>query len=282
MLKIDCQKKISKDFCINAKFEIEKNDFVCLYGKSGSGKTTILRIIAGFIKPDCGEIWVEDKEYFSKNIFLPPQKRDVGILFQDYALFENMNVIKNLLFAKNDINLAKRLLKLVELEEFENRKIQTLSGGQKQRVALARALMRAPKILLLDEPFSALDKKISRKLQDYLLKIKEEFQMTIILVTHNVEEIYNLCTKVYEVKNAKVLPPTSVQEKFLQSSGSKKFSFMATILKLEKRDTIFVATINLANQINEVVLSPIEAQNLNPGDEVILSAKAYGLNIKRI
>jgi len=117
---------------------------------------------------------------FDEKTNLAPQKRNIGFLFQDYALFENMNVFKNLLFANNDENLANKLLEICELKSLKNAKIGELSGGQKQRVALARAVMRKPEILLLDEPLSALDNAMREKLQDYLLALHDEFKMSVI------------------------------------------------------------------------------------------------------
>ena len=150
---------------LEAELAFESGEFVALYGASGGGKTTILRLIAGFEAPQSGVIKVGDKIFFDENTNLAPQKRNIGFLFQDYALFENMNIFKNLLFANNDENLANKLLEICELKSLKNAKIGELSGGQKQRVALARAVMRKPEILLLDEPLSALDNAMREKLQ---------------------------------------------------------------------------------------------------------------------
>jgi len=271
MIKFNCNKKISENFEINANFEIQNGKFVCLHGKSGSGKTTILRLIAGFIKADRGEISVDDEIFQNNNKFLAPQKRNIGFLFQDYALFENLSVIKNLLFAKKDEALAREMLSLVELENHAKARISELSGGQKQRVALARALMRKPKILLLDEPLSALDPQIRSKLQDFLIKVHKNFKITIILVSHDISEIYKLC----EVKSG------SPSEIFLKTSGSQKFSFPARILEIRQNGAIFVAVVGFANQISEIVLSPAEADELQTNDNVIISSKAFGLHLKK-
>lgn len=281
MIKIDCKKKLSDNFTLDAQVEIPSGKFVSLYGRSGSGKTTLLRLVAGFIKADSGSIKNGETTYFSDKYFLPPQKRDIGFLFQDYALFPNMTVFKNLLFAKKDKALASRLLELVELGEYKNANVTDLSGGQKQRVALARALMRQPKILLLDEPLSALDAQIRAKLQNYLLKIHIEFKMSIILVSHDIGEIYKLSQIVYEMKDGKIVNHGSPNDIFLKTSGSNKFSFLGKILEIQKRDTIFVAIVSMGNQISEIALSPQEAASLSENDKVVISAKAFGLSLTR-
>lgn len=282
MIKFNCNKKISENFEINANFEIQNGKFVCLHGKSGSGKTTILRLIAGFIKADSGEISVDDEIFQNNNKFLTPQKRNIGFLFQDYALFENLSVIKNLLFAKKDEALAREMLSLVELENHANARISELSGGQKQRVALARALMRKPKILLLDEPLSALDPQIRSKLQDFLIKVHKNFKITIILVSHDISEIYKLCEVVFEIENGRIVKSGSPSEIFLKTSGSQKFSFPARILEIRQNGAIFVAIVGFANQISEIVLSPAEADELQTNDNVIISSKAFGLHLKKV
>ena len=284
MIELNCKKSLNG---ANGKFELDvnlnvkKGEFIALYGKSGSGKTTLLRLIAGFETPDSGAIKAGGKTLFEGKNFAPPQSRNIGFLFQDYALFPNMNVMKNLLFANNDLNLAHKLLDLVEMSSLENAAISQLSGGQKQRAALARALMRKPEILLLDEPLSALDNAMREKLQDYLAKIHAEFNMTTVLVSHDVAEIYKLASKVFVLENGKIAHVGSPSEIFLRHSGSQKFSLPAKILEISKRDAIYVAVVLVGQQLCEVALSAAEAANLRSDDEAVLSAKAFGLNLQK-
>ena len=224
-------------------------------------------------------IKVGDKIFFDEKTNLAPQKRNIGFLFQDYALFENMNVFKNLLFANNDENLANKLLEICELKSLKNAKIGELSGGQKQRVALARAVMRKPEILLLDEPLSALDNAMREKLQDYLLTLHDEFKMSVILVSHDIAEIYKLCSKIFVLENGKISRSGSASEIFLKSAGSQKFAFNAKVLEIKKRDAIFVTSVLINRQICEVVLSSAEASGLRAGDTVVVSTKAFGVNL---
>jgi len=202
MIKLNLKKELSH-FKIDIDIEINQGDFIALTGPSGSGKTTFLRILAGLEKSN-SKIVVENKIWQDKKTFLPPQKRDIGFVFQDFALFPNMNVIQNLLYVKNDLNLANELLDIVELQNYKNQSVLNLSGGQKQRVALIRALMKKPKILLLDEPLSSLDKNLKEKLQNELLKIHNKFDLTTIMVTHDESEIYKLSNKTILLNNGKI------------------------------------------------------------------------------
>ena len=282
MITIDCKKKISDDFSIDARLEINKGSFVCLYGRSGSGKTTLLRILAGFLRADSGSIKDGDLVLQEGNEFLSAGKRRIGFLFQDYALFENMSVTGNLLFARNDPQKAAMLLEILELSEFAKSGVEGLSGGQKQRVALARALMQEPEILLLDEPLSALDFTMREKIQEYLLKIHEQFHQTVILVSHDVSEIYRLCKRVYEMKDGRIVRTGTPEEIFLKTSGSQKFSFAGKIVDLQARDGVKVAVVAIGSQLCEVVLSNVEAKGLQVGDEVKTGAKAFNITLHKI
>jgi len=194
---IKIYKKLN-NFNLDIEFSTDTK-LLAIIGKSGSGKTTILRCIAGFDK--CEGSIKFDKEWIN----LPPQKRDFGIVFQNYALFNNMNVFKNLLFAKNDKNRAKYLMELMEIEHLQKRYPYELSGGEAQRVALARSMMNEPKVLLLDEPFSALNYELKQKLYNEIEIIKEKFHTQIILISHDVSEVYRLADEVIEIDEGKII-----------------------------------------------------------------------------
>lgn len=284
MLKVDiCKifKNKHSDFKLQAKFEIQQGEFLAIFGKSGSGKTTLLRVIAGFEKA-LGFCEFNNEIFFNQKQFLSIQKRNIGFLFQDYALFENMNVEQNLLFAKNDQKFANELLELLNLNSHRKNHILELSGGQKQRVALARALMRKPKLLLLDEPFSALDNEIKLNLHDYLLNIHKIYNITTILITHDVSEAYKLANKVIILDQGQIIKQGNPSEVFLKTQGSQKFAIKARILKLQPQDSIIVVILSIGSQITQIALSPLEAQNLKENDEVIISQKAFGLNLIKI
>lgn len=188
--------------------EIKTGSLVALVGPSGSGKSTLLRIIAGFDKPDEGRIWLSGKN--ATNISI--QKRDIGFVFQNYCLFNTMTVYENIAFPillkkKNNnliFNRITKLLKLIRLEKFASRYPIQLSGGQKQRVALARALAKNPKILLLDEPFGALDIKVRKELRLWLRKLHNEVPVTTVFVTHDQQEAFEVADEIVIFQNGKI------------------------------------------------------------------------------
>ena len=176
----------------NLSLNIKKNEFLTLLGPSGCGKTTTLKIIAGFENADGGDV-IFDNEDISN---LPPYKRKLNTVFQKYALFPHMNIYENIAFGLKIKKLpkdvidkkVKEMLRLVALEGFEKRSVESLSGGQQQRVAIARALVNEPEVLLLDEPLGALDLKLRKEMQLELKKIQQELGITFIFVTHDQEE----------------------------------------------------------------------------------------------
>ena len=173
----------SSEMLLDIELNINHGDFIALCGKSGSGKTTLLRILAGLEKAK-GIIHVENDIWQDHHSFKSVQKREIGFVFQDYALFDNMSVLKNLLYVNQDKKLAQHLLEITELSELKHRNTTTLSGGQKQRGALCRAMMKKPKLLLLDEPLSALDPTMRIKLQNEILTLHKEFNTTKIGRAH--------------------------------------------------------------------------------------------------
>ena len=191
---------------------IEDGEFVALLGPSGSGKTTLLRILAGLEVPDRGRVWFGDRDVTHQR----PASRHIGFVFQHYALFEHMTVARNIAFGLAVMPRATRpaskavaervdeLLHLVQLPGLGNRYPSQLSGGQRQRVALARALARNPRILLLDEPFGALDAKVRRELRDALRTIHNELGLTSLFVTHDQEEAFALADRVALLNEGKV------------------------------------------------------------------------------
>jgi len=196
MLDIKIYKKLDR-FDLDINFKSDKK-LISIVGKSGSGKTTLLRAIAGFENSE-GYIKVDNKEWQNLKI----QNRDIGVVFQNYAIFPNMNVYENLKFANNDKTKIENIINLMELNGLETRYPHNLSGGEKQRVALARAMINNPRILLLDEPFSALNYELKQKLYEEIELIKQNFNTQIILVSHDIGEVYKLSDLVIEIENGK-------------------------------------------------------------------------------
>ncbi len=189
--------------------EIAANELLCLFGHSGAGKTTLLRILAGLFRPDSGYIAYNGEVWFDsdRKINLSPQQRKVGYMFQDYALFPNMNVRKNIEFAQQskNANEVQSLLQHFGLEALQKQYPSKLSGGQKQRVALARALAAKPNLLLLDEPLSALDEEMRMSLQDEILKAHHMLNSVTLLVSHDKDEVRKLASKVVLLRNGTVV-----------------------------------------------------------------------------
>ena len=192
----------------DVSFGVEKGHLAALLGPSGSGKTTILRMIAGLDKPDSGDIMINDIRVND----IPGSKRGIGFVFQNYALFRYMTVADNIAFglevqkkSKAEIkNRVKELLELISMEELGKRYPHQLSGGQRQRVAFARALAPNPKLLLLDEPFAAIDAKVRRELRVWLRNMIEKVGITSIFVTHDQEEAMEVADMVIITNQGKV------------------------------------------------------------------------------
>ncbi len=269
----------SGEMLLDIDLKINESEFIALSGPSGSGKTTLLRILAGLEKSK-GEIIIGDKIWQRDKIFLPPQKRKIGFVFQDYALFPNMSIEQNLLFVNRDKELAKQLLKVTELYELRKQLPNKLSGGQKQRVSLCRAMMNRPKLLLMDEPLSALDTAMRTKLQNEILTLHKKFQTTTIMVSHDPSEIYHLSSRVILLQNGKIIKDGTPKDVLLKTTGSQKFSFEGEILDIIEVDVIFIAVISIGQQLVEVVINRKEAKELKIGQKVNISTKAFNPTIR--
>jgi len=190
-------------------FELRQNELLAILGSSGAGKSTLLRLIAGFEKPTSGEIELDDKVISSTKVLVTPEKRQIGIVPQDGALFPHLSVFDNIAFgiqkSKDKEARVKQLLELIELEEYANRKPHELSGGQAQRVALARALAPKPKLVLLDEPFSALDAELRERLRLDVRRIIRLEGVSAILVTHDQEEALSLADRVAVLRDGEIV-----------------------------------------------------------------------------
>ena len=213
MKKIIELKNISKSFdgdvvLDNISLDIYDNEFLTLLGPSGCGKTTTLRIISGFVQPDEGEVVFMGDDITD----VPPHKRNVNTVFQRYALFPHLNVFENIAFPLREKKVpkaeieekVKEMLRLVMLTGFEKRNVTSLSGGQQQRVAIARALINHPKVLLLDEPLSALDLKLRKDMQQELKKIQKSTGITFVFVTHDQEEALSMSDTIVVMSEGKI------------------------------------------------------------------------------
>jgi molybdate transport system ATP-binding protein len=200
-------------FNLELDFSLDEGKSLALFGRSGSGKSLTLRLIAGLLEPEKGYISLDSSVLLDtdQKINIPPQKRQVGFVFQNYALFPHLTVAENISYGvpkeqkTSREKIVQRLLSEMHLKQFVDRYPSQLSGGQQQRVALARTLAAQPKLLLLDEPFSALDTELRRELEELLIHFRETHNIPIILVTHNLEEAYRLCDILAIIDNGEIL-----------------------------------------------------------------------------
>ena len=203
----------------NQTLNIYEREFHALLGPSGCGKTTLLRMLAGFEEPTEGSIWLDGKPLSG----VPPHKRPVNMMFQSYALFPHMTVEGNVAFGLKQDGMPKpeiearvaEMLRLVKMEQFAKRKPDQLSGGQRQRVALARAIAKRPKVLLLDEPLGALDKKLREETQFELISLQETLGLTFVIVTHDQEEAMTVADRISVMDHGvivQIAPPAEIYE----------------------------------------------------------------------
>lgn len=283
MISLDIKKHLdTAEGALEAHFalSIEDGEFVTLYGPSGAGKTTLMRLIAGLETPEGGVIEVDGEAWFdsARRINLPPQKRSVGFVFQDYALFGAMSVRENLLFAAETADQKRsvdELIDLIELTQLSNRLPSTLSGGQKQRVALARALVRRPKILLLDEPLSALDPLMRQKLQDELALIHERLGVTTLLVSHDIAETVRLSDRLALIEGGGIARVCAPMEHFSSHTLSGKLQLIGEVLSIEEDFPVFVVTLLVGSSIVRTVASAAEVSALRIGAKTVISSKAF-------
>ena len=215
---------------------IPTGQLTALLGPSGGGKSTLLRIIAGLDSADKGRISIEGTDATK----LPPQKRNVGFVFQHYAVFKHMSVAKNVAFGleirkKPKREVAERvdeLLKLVHLSQFAHRMPSQLSGGQRQRMALARALAVEPTVLLLDEPFGALDAKVRKELRDWLRRLHDEVHVTTVFVTHDQEEALEVADEIVVINEGRVEQIGSPEDLYDEPANDFVMSFLGEVTQL--------------------------------------------------
>jgi len=207
-LRLESVQKSYPEFTIRLDLEASRGELLTLLGPSGCGKTTSLRLVAGFLRPEAGRIFIAGKSVEGQ----PPHRRRIGIVFQDYALFPNLNVLDNVCFgpAVQGWDRARarargrELLAMVHLPGYERRRVHTLSGGERQRVALARALAPRPRLLLLDEPLSALDARLRRSLRQEIQAVQRELAVTAVYVTHDQEEALAISDRIAVMRAGRV------------------------------------------------------------------------------
>ncbi len=223
----------------SVSLEIRRGEIFCLLGGSGSGKTTLLRMLAGFETPSAGRIYIEGEDMSA----VPPYERPVNMMFQSYALFPHMSVERNVAFGLEQERLGReeirrrvaQILEIVQMSPYVGRKPHQLSGGQRQRVALARSLAKRPKLLLLDEPLAALDRKLRERTQFELLTIQERLGVTFIVVTHDQEEAMTLATRMGVMEHGRIVQVGTPAEIYESPVNRFVADFIGSVNLLEGR-----------------------------------------------
>jgi molybdate transport system ATP-binding protein len=290
MIRVEVRKKISLatgEARLEASFALAAGSFTTLYGPSGAGKTTLLKIMAGLVQPDEGVVSVGEETWLDtrRKLSVPPQRRGVGLVFQNYALFPNLTVRGNVAFGlagKKDAGRVAEMLQMTGLTGLANRLPATLSGGQQQRVALARTLVLQPKLLLLDEPFAALDAGTKSTLREELLGFHRQFGLTTILVSHDPVEIYQLSDYVLELENGRLVRQGNTRELFGTREQSAKVVLYGRVLSVTRSDVVYIVRVQTEQQIVTGVVSAEEARELAAGDAVRITAKAFNPIVTKI
>lgn len=237
MLRVENLKVCNGPFCLkNIKLSLKGGEYLVILGPSGSGKTTLLETLAGFKIPKEGKITLKGKDI----TFLPPEERNISLLFQDYLLFPHLSVYENIAFGlkrkeKNKKKVEQKvrsLASLLGIESLLNKKPQSLSGGQKQRVALARALAYEPKVLLLDEPFSALDPENREKLRPFVKRWAKERKVPVLHVSHDFTDAKKLADRVALIHNGEILQVAPFEE-ILKKPKNKRVKEFLSHFRLE-------------------------------------------------
>ena len=209
-------------------------EFITLLGPSGCGKTTMLRIIAGFEKPTSGAVLFDDRVVSSEKVFIPPEKRDIGMVFQSYAVWPHMTVFDNVAYPLQIKKVDKatikkkvdRVLEVVHLTQYRDRIPSQLSGGQQQRVALARSLIVEPKLCLLDEPLSNLDAALRARMRGELKRLQRELDITMVFVTHDQEEALILADRIAVMEHGHLLQLGTPEEVYREPTNDTIASFL--------------------------------------------------------
>jgi iron(III) transport system ATP-binding protein len=266
----------------NLNLQLHSGEIGCLLGSSGCGKTTLLRAIAGFEKPQLGSIQLNNKQLVSDDMFVLPEKRGIGMVFQDFALFPHLNVEDNIAFGLSKFNRFEKsqrvdeMLKLVNLHDIQKRYPHQLSGGQQQRVALARALASKPELLLMDEPFSSLDVELREQLALDIRNILKKQHISSIMVTHDQQEAFTVADKIGLMTQGRIIQWSTPYELYHQPVNDyvARFIGKGTILPGIVKDSCNIKTVlgNLSGQFDmpsECLTNGCQVKLLIRPDDVI-------------
>jgi molybdate transport system ATP-binding protein len=258
---------------LDIAFDWQQGRLLAIYGPSGAGKTTLLRILAGLTETESGYIEVDGEVWLdsTRHINLATRHRSIGFVFQDFALFPNLTVRQQLEFALPDRHnkaIVSELLTLMELEELQHRRPALLSGGQQQRVALARAIARRPRLLLLDEPLSALDDEMRYKLQEYILMAHRHYRLTTIFVSHHLPEVFRLADEAILLEKGRIGGQGTPATLFTEEKNGHTFTITGEIVSIVPAGDGFIINVNCAGTIIPVAATTATVAGWQPGQQV--------------
>src|SRR5690554_2089919 len=233
----------------DVSFQLKKGNVCAIVGESGSGKTTLVRLIAGLERPNSGTIYLDGKVIVSIDKFVQPEKRNIGLVFQEYALFPHLTVFDNILYGiskrKDKKQRVREMLELVGLSDMEDRYPHQLSGGQQQRVALARALAPEPSLLILDEPFSNLDTMMREQLRNEVFDIIKKTDATVLFVTHDTQDALAVADEILILQNGKVVQKDAASNLYVKPNTLYVASLFGNTVQINKNiQTAFHCPLN--------------------------------------
>ncbi|MEM6724596.1 MAG: ATP-binding cassette domain-containing protein [Bacteroidota bacterium] len=288
MIQIQCTKNLmtaSGPKVLELDLSLPSGKCIGIFGPSGIGKTTLIRLLAGLEEPDSGSIRFQDQVWVGLGQFVPPQARKVGLAAQQAALFPNLTVRQNMAFGApmgEQDPFINEWLNLSGLKQLANQYPTRLSGGQQQRVSLARALLAQPQLLLLDEPFTGLDQAIKQNILHFLNDHRQKENLSILLVSHSIPDLYKLCDLVIWMKEYRVIAVESPERIFGAANLTGSIRQYAEVLKIEPSGVVFIITVAIGQQIAKMVAHPEDLMGIQVGDLVQLETKSFSPILRKI
>ena len=262
----------------NLSFELQAGEIACLLGQSGCGKTTLLRIAAGIQQVTSGRVLLDDEEVDGPSGFMPPERRNVGLVFQDFALFPHLTVIENVAFGLNALSrkeaakVAEHALERVGLSSFRHSYPGSLSGGEQQRVALARAIVPRPQVMLMDEPFSGLDQRLRETVREETLALLKETRATCVLVTHDPVEAMDFADRILLMRAGRLIQTGTSTELFNKPADLQVARFFSDVNEISGR---------AKNGKVDTPLGTFSARGFGDGEAVVVVIRPQALRISR-